>query len=902
MANSFQNMKIVTASSLVFFLFNLVAPAEDIANLAVPWPPAQKVTDSPFAQMSCNSYASYNQNGQRINPKWGDENPTDFGSREVQFDFSGIRELNQVGGPGVHPRIFCTPADLTDIRHRLKETRCGQEAWKTLLCFTNMMKGTFDSKADYAQGPTMIRNNNILCRVPASRCGYRDNATAAALYQALVKGDKTANPGLLWAVFPLEAFRCWIEDDKPAAQDLASAVTTALKFDQARRNATRKDKDAPLEQPIAGIHLAYTYDFLYDSLSSEQRKLIHDELANGTWSHDNYGTFNTANNSRSNWATFSYWLIEVLAIEGEPGFNDLKVRGIYRGWRNLLTYGWFKSGATYEGEAKNQLGMDGVLALAIRAKAYGFDNLAGHPFLRAYATDFLPKSANPMRDGFIKYDLLGGCHSSLAGGSDLIGLKYLFPDDKKIDWSFRNAVGENYENVPNRCEAGTYDTTIWGGYLDPLIPFLIFASDYDPANTDPSKFGLSNTFFCGERALMMTRSSWDKDALMLNLHVRQANGGHPFADRNSIMVAGAGRIWSPIYGWGYDGLQNFNNSEVVIDDHPQSERTPGRMVDFSDQPQATFAVGDAKYAWDWNWKYNDTWGAKGTYTLDDYNNKTIKIDSANGWEFEPHSVNDFSYLKQPLDYLNQPLAIQPSWLLPAGCIRPIVRQPNYSVQTAFRTAGLIRGAHPYALVIDDIQKDDQPHDYTWYMTLEYDVQIAEIDKPNDHEMDIILTGSDPTQAKAVEAGVNDSKAPLAPKLEDISKVPAGQPMLLVRFLNYNNTDPTKIATEAKEPTIMEDTPPPDPKGHYLQRVRRLAVPVHALSPDFKVLLYAYHQGDPLPTTAWSGNKTVTVSWPDQQDQIMFSMADSGKTNLTVTRGSSTLITMANPIAKLEATP
>jgi hypothetical protein len=90
------------------------------------------------------------------------------------------------------------------------------------------------------------------------------------------------------------------------------------------------------------------------------------------------------------------------------------------------------------------------------------------------------------------------------------------------------------------------------------------------------------------------------------------------------------------------------------------------------------------------------------------------------------------------------------------------------------------------------------------MTLEYDVQIAKIDKPNDHEMDIILTGSDPAQTKAGGVGVNKPQAALDPKLGDISKVPAGQPMLLVRFLHYDNTDPTKIATEAKEPTILKD--------------------------------------------------------------------------------------------------
>ena len=123
----------------------------------------------------------------------------------------------------------------------------------------------------------------------------------------------------------------------------------------------------------------------------------------------------------------------------------------------------------------------------------------------------------------------------------MVGLKYMFPNDKVIDWVYRKSIGENYENVPDRPD----------GYYNGLLFFAAFASDFDPANSDPAALGLGNTFFCGERSLLMTRSSWSKDALMLNLHTRGANGGHPFADRNAIMVAGAGRIWSP------NGYSNF---------------------------------------------------------------------------------------------------------------------------------------------------------------------------------------------------------------------------------------------------------------------------------------------------------------------------------------------------------
>ncbi len=885
-----------TLRLLSLYLAALVLPclAQDIATTPVPWPPPRLPADSPFAEKTADSYASYSLDGKRVHPIWGSIQPEDFGPRDadLRFDFSGIRPVNQVPAPGVHPRVLCTPADLPDIRRRLKETRAGQEAWKNLLCYSNLLRGDYDQNADYAQSPNpVINNGGVRSRVPLTRVGAQSsNTVARARYQALIKGDLAQEPGGFWNVFPLEAFRCWIEGDAPRARDLAAALTTALKIEQAKREAKRKDKDAPLEQPVAGIQLAYTYDFLHGFMTAEQRRAAHAELANGTWSHDNYGAFNEATTSRSNWATFSYWLVQVLAIEGEPGFNDLKVRGSYRGWRNLMTYGWFPSGATFEAEGKNQLGMDGVLAFAMRSQAYGFENLAGHPHLRAYAREFLPKSLNPARDGFIKYDLLGGARAR-PPLHDLVGLKYLFPDDKIVDWAYRYAVGNNYENVPNRAESGVYEPSLGGGYLNPLLYFLIFATDYDPKNGDPAKFNLSNTFFCGERALMMTRSGWDKEALMLNLHVRQASAGHPFADRNSIMVAGAGRVWSPIAGWGAEADKNINNSVVVIDDQPQANFIAARLVDFKDEPLATFAVGDAKYAWDWSWKSLDPRGRGGIYTTDDVRNNRVRLDG--GYELDPHSVNEFSFIKRDYAYLNAPLGEQPSWNLVKGALRPVGRKPNYPVQRAFRTAGLVRGAHPYALVVDDIQKDDTARDYTWYLTLEHDLQIASITRRSEREMDILLTGDDPTQIKLPAK----DQPPLLARRDPAAAIPAGQPMLLVRFLDHRHDPSAPLKTEAKEPTILETLLPEKAKG---TRIRRLAVPVHAVSPEFKVLIYAYRQGQPLPESRWSGD-SVNVNIDSQRDRIDFTPTKVGKTDVRVVRGSDTLISVDKVIAPLAET-
>ena len=319
------------------------------------------------------------------------------------------------------------------------------------------------------------------------------------------------------------------------------------------------------------------------------------------------------------------------------------------------------------------------------------------------------------------------------------------------------------------------------------------------------------------------------------------------------------------------------------------------MLFRSDTTNATFAVGDAKYAWDWQWNRLDNWGSKGRYTEQDLATNGVKIPA--GYELEKHGINDFAYTKHDDDYLKAPLGHQPDWLKIKGSITPVSRGTNYPVQYAWRSAGVVRGVHPYALVVDDIRKDDTSHDYNWYLPTEYDVQIVKSETNASGGLDLLLTGNDPAQKNAPGAGRNPN--PPLPSLRDTnSPVSAGQPMLLVRFLQIENDPKVVSATQAKEPTILEDEPPAKPNGHYLQRVRRLAVPVHAVEPNFKVLLYPHRQGDSLPVATWNGTNAVTVSWPEQKDTITFERQSGGKTDIKLTRDGTNLISVTNPVVPL----
>jgi len=832
-------------------------------------------SSSPFAERPAESYSSYvGEDGNKVHPNWGDARVADFGTREVEIASDGMRPLAPAPPAGVHPRVLFSPEDLPDIRERLRTTKAGRQAWNNILSWVNGMKGTYDEAADYAQpdrfnggfgglrGPVPLFRLGLPTDI--AHKGHSNNPNAAAAWQGLVDGTATGFPTFYWNPMALEAFRCLIEDDKEGAQQLARAAITAMRIDQARRESERTEKGTtlPPSQPVGGFQFAFIYDFLYNWLTPEQRKEMHAELAATTWSHDNYGTFNDAHGSRSNWATFSYWLFQALAIEDEPGYNELKVRGMYRGWRNLLTYGWYPTGATFEGEAKNQVGMDGILPFARRADRYGFENLGGHPHLRAYATKFLPHSIIPSRDGFIKYDLIGGSRSRGGGFSvcDMVGLKYLFPEDRVIDYVYRRSVGDNYEYVPDRPD----------GYYNGLLFFAIHAMDFDPENDDPGALELGNTFFCGERALMMTRSDWSTDALMLNMHTRQANGGHPYADRNSIHLCGAGRVWSPIQGG--RAFENFRNSVVVVEGQPQSVYTPGRMIDFVDGETATFAVGDAKFAWDWIWISKDRKG--GFYTAEDVRNGEVTL--GQGEKLENRTPNDFAFSKQPFSYLDAPMSETPHWVLPHGAVRPVVRVPNARVRHAYRTAGIVRGPQPYALVVDDIRKDAMRRSYDWIMTLEPDIQIVSMTTAPDGQIDILLTGDDPGQT------LPRPKEDLPPERDPSKAISDGHPMLLVRILQREH-DAARGEAKPRIDVVRDDKP-----KTQIAPVRRLVIPAESVEPQFKVLLIPHRKGDELPVSTWDEAKTrVSLQFPKSagggKDEIEFQKSESGKSHVQVQR-------------------
>lgn len=797
---------------------------------------------------------------------WTMFHPNDFGSLKVTFEPKGVRSVGEAPAPGVHPRIFFSPEDLPGIRQRIKEDKGSQEAWKNILAWSHALNLTYDEKADYAQPDWSKGSFGVHGRFPdLMRIGgygaKREDYYALLAQGKTPKAFEKDSPANFFKPGAAEAFRCLIDDDAKGAQKLAAATVTAVKLEQDRR--AKMDKPVkPGEPPHpstgrpAACALGFIYDFIYNWMTPEQKKIVHDELVTLSAWDDNYGTFNNAETSRSNWATFSYWVFDLMAIEGEPGFNDLKFRGLYRGWRDFYNYSFFKSGAAYEAEGKLLFGLDAAVAFDRVAKKYGLEPLTQHPLPRAYYSDFSSKAMLPTRDGFAVFDILGSIKGGFTTPHDVVIAKYLYPEDKTVDFVYRAVVGDDYSTLPHGLHSLAHQEII----------SAIFATAYDP-KLEPEKLNLPFSFFCGQRAVSMTRSGWDTNAIFLTMHVRGASGGHPYRDRNGIMFTGKGRPWITIPGHGGEVDGRLCNT-VLIDGADQSNTTPGRVVDFVDKPLATFTVGDTKYCWDWVWgnasKTLTTTNAEGKkvegnrLTRGDIEKGNVEIGQA--WKPVEQSFNDFAYTKIDTPIYQQPIKYVADWLAPDGVYNCKIRIANTPVLKSFRTAGVVRGPHPYALIVDDIQRNGLPARYELNLNLYND--LVQLKTP--------LLGNLPGDIVMTTTNSIDTNGAIRP----------GEPALLIRMLQ---------AKGDLQPPVFQD----------IDKQKILTLSTKAESPDFKLMLYPFKGGDPLPETKWNAIKTdLEINFSDQKDSIAFTPSASGKTDFTIKRNGEEIVAVNAPVPKL----
>ena len=769
----------------------------------------------------------------------------DLGPKAIAYDVTGMRTLSRVPAPGVHPRMLQSPEDKEPMRRLYRETEHGKAMWRMLLGFTDKLKGKIKDPEEFphhANGEMMA---------PYNRGGWTE---VGEQYQKILANDmegyEVSMNDFVLGSMAIEAYRCWIEDDQTGGQELSRAIENIADY--------LDGKVKPGDHPgvIGAYNMGFCYDYAFNFMTPAQRDKVRNLIAIVSKNKAHYGTFTEADSTTSNWCALdSFMPLTLMAIEGEKGFNEDYWKGLVRAYHNFITYGWYASGCPYEGLGKNYQFNTTMMLFTRR----GID-MTGHPHVRAYGEKFLPGVSLPNGRGFIGTDDWGGTGLDQVLGdyrfnvNDVIGLKWLFPDSKPIDYVWRVYMGENYESYTDFRPAGYYNSALLA---------IMFPSAPSSQELDAKAAGINKTFFCPERGYMTTRSDLSTDALMLTLHCRQDTGGHTSADRNHFTFSALGRLWG--YSMHLAGGSKFGKvnesrffSTILIDDIGQCGMAsgqfpvPGKVVDFKDSDTLTCACGDASYAYDWTWNSED-----GDPNVESQ-------DLAKGWTKVLETPNDFQFQKQPYAYMDTPFYLRHHWLQP-GMVMHYVKKPWNPVKKAYRTAALVRGKHPYALIIDDIEAaDGEKHQYKWLMQAAKDLEILQFDFSEDSDIcDIYLCGREVSRDE-----------------QDNRKPKIGDPLLLVRVLQANNDMSRRRYTPiGRLEQYMSNIRWPKTYG------KRLVIPSYSESPDFKVMLFPYRHGDKLPETQWENTaKTrLTLKWDDQEDVLDFKQDDKGHTHLEMRR-------------------
>ena len=398
---------------------------------------------------------------------------------------------------------------------------------------------------------------------------------------------------------------------------------------------------------------------------------------------------------------------------------------------------------------------------------------------------------------------------------------------------FINFVLRNFEAAP-AGDSTPLATAIFG------VSYSGNSSNF--INTATAK-NLSLAKFDAQRGLGVARSDWNTNAAQLEFDCRfdTMTLGHLHSDRNNFVFFSHGRTW--IGDPGYHAEENDAHSTILIDGVGQAgvstpyhwPSMPGHFLEFRDQPAVTVFAGDAKPAYDYFWDWATLGSGSG------YQPYTSYLGAGKGVT-TPWRWLDMMY-SPPTD-----LTGVNAWMTNS------IRATNFfnPVQRAFRSTIFLRGTNAYALIVDDIQKDNSPHTYDWSAnTIGVDPSSSFADPVTD-----VSFVSAPDATNAVIYHASDTNG--------------YQPRLLVRVLDAKGvTSPVQIVDEV------------DGQGTHL---RRLVVSrSNVVAPDFKILLFPHLAGDALPVTTWS-NSILTVQMASGQvDRIYFSTKADGRTRVQTYR-------------------
>ena len=414
----------------------------------------------------------------------------------------------------------------------------------------------------------------------------------------------------------------------------------------------------------------------------------------------------------------------LLAIEGEEGWRPdvwKTYSQMIRDWAEVHIYE--AGGSNEDGYTINTSLREGQFALIAMARRG--ENHYARPNIRNYfkwaVLSLIPGEESGDSVGYTS------CRVSPYESAPVLA-RWAMPGDPVVNYYLWRYKGSDYSRQKR-----------WQ-YADWTTMLCMNWEESEAMPLQMGTLGLPMDAYYENQGLFITRSDWSDDAAYLNLEARHDAwlDRHENVDRGRFVFAALGRRWAVDNYWG-SALKSSCHSLVHIDGEAQAESKAGRgkapnglMTAHSgtteDPDFASYAVMDLSNAYNWLWAHK--WESPGV-----------------GWEPEMRSFDELGWKGK--------LPVQPERLY--GCDNPTVpkynfegcnlwRKPNNPVEYCWRTGLMIRGDHPYAVIVDDVKKDGETHEYEWYMPIAPDLEMIPVGKRQ-----VLLVESGETQTNGFPA-------------------------------------------------------------------------------------------------------------------------------------------------------
>lgn len=785
-----------------------------------------------------------------------------------------MERLSKVPAPGIHPRILISPEDLPDLRRRLKETKAGMAMHATLKGRTNRA----------------LRDSNHWSSKLYDRLSAGDEAAVLAIVNkqgGFPRGIGHYQPWFYAIV--MEAFDAMVSEDDAKGRKAATAIATYAALirpnlvevlsgpmnDDVWRVRTSGpvtgvgSTDQGLREGVGGHLLGYAYDFGFNFMTDAQRDTVRKVISTATKGRLWMGARLPRHFRNWNWIAVGLQQpLLALAIEGEEGFDPRVYRLGVEIAKDYLTYGISPNGQSTEAVGYTQFGLVWANPFCVAATRRG-DNLLSHPHHFAML-DWYLHSMEPSMDQFTS-------HGDGGDGPPMIWTlamwRYFFPTDPRADFLWQCIVGNR-----NGLEGGTADSNGESGKATEPNPFagsyhiiepMLWANDSlvnqagRPIDyAEGAKLGLPTMVFDPVRGSLNARSRWHHDAVSMQFECRVDSVGasHEHSDRSNFTLFAHGRAWAKE---NFRSVETRHHNNILIDGLGQGYWPgPGKWISQSVKGDLVFACADAREAYNWWWP-KQIMNEKPDFGRFKFPRWASYAGEADRFQREYAGIHierdprpAVASFWQGYTQGDPRLWDEDGWP---------VRLPHNPVQRAFRSIVFHRGASPWLLVVDDIQKDEKERLYEWLMQTGMNTEM------------ISSTGNDII--------LGDASLPRNSKGEP--KPNKGDRLLLVRVLDLKNpadphlftTKPSwRLETFERRDTLVPEAPEGALSGSRTFGMdKRLVVASRAVAPDFKILLFPHRHGEALPSTRWEVSRSsLVIETFESQTTLLFSSSGDGR--------------------------